>query len=103
MDKCSCCSKELVPGKYIILGNGVLLCDACMDVVVKSKKMVDKKESVIHNSTILKPKELKKIWDEYVIGQELAKKILAVAVYNHYKRLTLGDESIKKSNVLLVG
>ena len=42
MDRCSCCSKELVPGKYIILGNGVLLCDSCMDVVVKSKKMVDR-------------------------------------------------------------
>lgn len=105
MDRCSCCSKELVPGKYIILGNGVLLCDSCMDVVVKSKKMVDRgrRESAVHNTSILKPTELKKIWDEYVIGQELAKKILSVAVYNHYKRLDLEDESIKKSNVLLIG
>lgn len=103
MDRCSCCSKELMPRKYIILGKGVVLCDSCMDVVVKSKEIINKDEDTVHDTKILKPSELKKIWDEYVIGQQRAKKILSVAVYNHYKRLELRDSSIKKSNVLLVG
>ncbi len=103
MGKCSCCSKELLPGeKYVILENGVHLCESCIEIVEKSAQLM-RRQNFIQKEKILKPSELKEIWDQYVVGQQEAKKTLAVAVYNHYKRVAMGDFAIKKSNVLMIG
>lgn len=110
--KCSFCGKSQEAVSRIVAGPGVYICDECVAVC----------KSIIENDTyneeefgyaleedtkLLSPKEIKDILDKYVIGQENAKKTLAVAVYNHYKRINnlqnLDDIEIQKSNILLLG
>ena len=89
--KCSFCGKPQESVKRIIAGPGVYICDEC---VALCKNIVDEEyyddeemEEKVEGLRLLKPEEIKKILDDYVIGQEEAKKTLAVAVYNHYKRI----------------
>lgn len=112
--RCSFCGKSEPEVKKIIAGtNGVCICDECISVcndIIEEEiyegddeKSKDEDEYTIN---LKKPKELKEFLDQYVIGQEDAKKVLSVAVYNHYKRIMSKDESkveLQKSNVLLLG
>jgi ATP-dependent Clp protease ATP-binding subunit ClpX len=108
---CSFCGKSQHEVKKLIAGPSVFICDECVDLcndIIKEE--VDEKGAVAAPKQKLPtPKEILKILDEYVIGQARAKKILSVAVYNHYKRLRAGDfkkgdeVEISKSNILLVG
>lgn len=104
---CSFCGKSQHEVRKLIAGPSVFICDECVDLcneIIKDE-LEDNTEEAIDR--LPKPKEIKDTLDQYVIGQELAKKILSVAVYNHYKRLeskTSKDEvEISKSNVLLIG
>jgi ATP-dependent Clp protease ATP-binding subunit ClpX len=108
---CSFCGKPQKEAKKLIAGPGIYICDECVtlcnNVIVAELKT--KSQDLSFNKKNLKPKEVLDILNEYVIGQDRAKKILSVAVYNHYKRineLTLepeDDVEINKSNVLIVG
>jgi len=105
---CSFCGKTADTARRLIAGPGVYICDEC---VVVCKKILDDEEKVFSaefRDEVPKPREIKGYLDQYVIGQEDAKKVLAVAVYNHYKRITMRnrgdhDVEIEKSNVLLIG
>jgi len=105
---CSFCGKSADIARRLIAGPGVFICDECIGVC---RKILDEEEenlSVEFTEDIPKPKEIKEYLDQYVIAQEQAKKVLSVAVYNHYKRISLGkkvegDVEIEKSNVLLIG
>jgi len=105
--RCSFCGKMQEQVRKLIAGPEVFICDEC--VALCSDIIIDEFEGAALDSTseLPKPKEIKSILDEYVIGQEEAKKILSVAVYNHYKRITLsdytGDVELQKSNILIVG
>jgi len=105
--KCSFCDKTQDQVKKMIAGNGVYICNECVDL---SKKIIDdelKSDSLKKAQDLPKPMEIKKQLDQYVIGQERAKKILSVAVYNHYKRVTQMDvdssTELQKSNIALIG
>lgn len=106
--KCQVCEKEFSPDELTMI-NTKKLCSSCMNLIwnIESKKMqIDKqKQSNIMNNQLelLRPLEIKRKLDEYIIGQETAKKTLSVAVYNHYKRLMLNDPDIQKSNLLFIG
>ncbi len=109
LHRCSFCNKLQNEVKKLIAGPGVFICDECV-VLCKSiieKELRDKTTKHISNMRVLKPIEIKERLDEYVIGQDKAKKAISVAVYNHYKRITSGltstDVEIEKSNILLVG
>jgi len=105
---CSFCKKSQDEVRKLVAGPMVYICDECIelcnDIIAEE---YEKDEFKKHEDKIPKPKEIKNILDEYVIGQESAKKVLAVAVHNHYKRIeskaSLGDVEIEKSNILLVG
>ena len=113
---CSFCGKpqEFV-GRLVKGGNGVYICDQCIDLCVNileetdldidSKNNNEQIDNSIEIPQLLKPTEIKAILDDYVIGQDKAKKSLSVAVYNHYKRVFNNDDDIEfaKSNVLLLG
>ena len=105
--KCSFCGKNQDQVKRLIAGPNVYICDECIDLC--SDIIQDEfEESVELNTTSLpKPVEIKNYLDQYVIGQEKAKKALAVAVYNHYKRIKANmvddDVELQKSNILLLG
>jgi ATP-dependent Clp protease ATP-binding subunit ClpX len=103
---CSFCGKNQKEVQKLIAGPAVYICDECIQLC--SEIMEEEKEKdTEHVSQVLVPKEIKTMLDEYVIEQELAKKFLAVAVYNHYKRLDdeikTDDIEIQKSNILLIG
>ena len=105
--KCSFCDKTQDQVKKMIAGNGVYICNECVDL---SKRIIDdelKSDSLKKARDLPKPIEIKKQLDQYVIGQERAKKILSVAVYNHYKRVTQMDvdssTELQKSNIALIG
>ena len=105
---CSFCGKSQHEVRKLIAGPSVFICDECVELcndIVREE--IQEKTSSGAGSTLPTPHEIKKILDEYVIGQEQAKKILSVAVYNHYKRLEQGtkksDVELAKSNVLLIG
>ena len=106
--KCSFCGKPQEAVKKIIAGPGVFICDECITLCqdIMEEEKYDE-EIAEENSEIPTPAEIKKILDEYVIGQEEAKKTLSVAVYNHYKRINnleyMNDVEIQKSNILLLG
>ncbi len=106
--RCSFCNKTQNDVKKLIAGPTVFICDECVDVCneIISDDLTAEAASI--KETLPKPIEIKDFLDQYVIGQELSKKKLAVAVYNHYKRIKLGrrrqqDVELAKSNVLLIG
>ena len=108
---CSFCGKSQHEVRKLIAGPSVFICDECVDLcndIIREEIL----ESSIEGSSdkLPKPHEISAILDQYVIGQQKAKKVLAVAVYNHYKRLRVGDKTkdkepveLGKSNILLVG
>ena len=108
---CSFCGKPQSMVGRIIAGNGVYICDQCVDLCMSILEdgdydHEDTPSSIAPSpSGLLKPVEIKAVLDEYVIGQEAAKKTLSVAVYNHYKRVFNKDENVEfqKSNVLMLG
>ena len=106
--KCSFCGKPQEAVKKIIAGPGVFICDECITLCqdIMEEEKYDE-EIAEENLEIPTPAEIKQILDEYVIGQEEAKKTLSVAVYNHYKRINnleyMNDVEIQKSNILLLG
>ncbi|MGD8837481.1 MAG: ATP-dependent Clp protease ATP-binding subunit ClpX [Desulfobacteraceae bacterium] len=103
---CSFCGKNQKEVKKLIAGPAVYICDECIQLCSEIIEEETEKEAG-ELANLMAPKEIKVKLDEYVIEQELAKKILAVAVYNHYKRLdsaiNAGDVEIQKSNILLIG
>lgn len=114
--KCSFCGKPQEQVQRIIAGPGVYICDECIKVctgIIEEDLYNDDQDiayTLNEESSLPTPAEIKKVLDEYVIGQENAKKTLSVAVYNHYKRINNEEESnkkddveIKKSNILLLG
>lgn len=109
MDKCSFCGREKKEVNLLIAGIDGHICDRCADQAYSIIQEEIKKDSNfdLDGIKLLKPKQIKDFLDQYVIGQEQAKKILAVAVYNHYKRLTQpfdeDETEIEKSNIILVG
>jgi len=105
---CSFCGKSQDEVRKLIAGPTVYICDECIDLcndIIAEE--VDQEETLSSTSAVPKPSEIKKVLDQYVIGQERAKKILAVAVHNHYKRIESGSEAgeveLQKSNILLIG
>ena len=105
---CSFCGKSQHEVRKLIAGPSVFICDECVELcndIIREE--IQEKAVAGAGSSLPTPREIKKILDEYVIGQEQAKKILAVAVYNHYKRLEQGakktEVELAKSNVLLIG
>ena len=105
--KCSFCGKFQDQVKRLIAGPGVYICDECIELCseIIDEELGDDVEVELKN--IPKPVEIKAILDQYVIGQERAKRTLSVAVYNHYKRINLGskidDVELQKSNVVMMG
>lgn len=107
--RCSFCNKPQSQVRKLISGpNGVYICDECVDVCAEiiEEEFDYEDENAFGDINLLKPEEMKAFLDEYVIGQEEAKKVLSVAVYNHYKRIMaekdLGVE-LQKSNILMLG
>jgi len=107
---CSFCGKSQNEVKKLIAGRGVYICDECIEVCINivTDEMVEEKQSAATSGESLpSPSKIKEFLDQYVIGQDYAKKVLSVAVYNHYKRLNSGktnkDVEIAKSNVILIG
>jgi ATP-dependent Clp protease ATP-binding subunit ClpX len=103
---CSFCGKNQKEVKKLIAGPAVYICDECIQLC--SEIIEEESEKAVEGSgNLLVPKEIKAMLDDYVIEQNDAKKVLAVAVYNHYKRLessvSTGDVEIQKSNILLIG
>ena len=114
--RCSFCGKSQESVKKIVAGPGVYICDECVDLctsIIAAEVYEDEEVGYTLNDLdkIPSPKEIKKILDDYVIGQEEAKRTLSVAVYNHYKRIAHEDRDkkekddieIQKSNILLLG
>ena len=103
---CSFCGKSQKEVKKLIAGPTVFVCDECVELCMDIIKEDSKNNKIKTKQNIPKPKEINSILNDYVIGQEKAKKTLSVAVYNHYKRLsnnTFSDVEISKSNILLIG
>jgi ATP-dependent Clp protease ATP-binding subunit ClpX len=106
--RCSFCNKSQNDVRKLIAGPTVFICDECVDVCNEIISDDFQFDSAPLRENLPKPAEIKAFLDEYVIGQELAKKKLSVAVYNHYKRIRVGkrrqkDVELQKSNVLLIG
>ncbi len=105
--KCSFCGKYQDQVRRLVAGPGVYICDECVELCNDIIEEELSEELDFDLKDIPKPREIKEFLDQYVIGQERAKKILSVAVYNHYKRINLGgkvdDVELQKSNILLVG
>ena len=106
--RCSFCGKSQNDVKKIIAGPTVYICNECVELCNDIMEEEWSKEQLSQQeSKLLKPFEIKDILDSYVIGQEHAKKVLSVAVYNHYKRIRLGNHSgdveLQKSNILMIG
>ena len=105
--RCSFCNKSQREVKKLIAGPTVFICDECVDIcldIIAEDRMLEQQQ----DTALPKPQEIKDLLDEYVIGQELAKKKLAVAVYNHYRRIDFAEKSrqdveLQKSNILLIG
>jgi ATP-dependent Clp protease ATP-binding subunit ClpX len=113
---CSFCGKSQSEVRKLIAGPGVYICDSCISICkgILEKELKDDSRKSKPTFRVPKPTEIKKLLDQHVIGQDTAKKVLAVAVHNHYKRLTqtssgmvaldhLDEVEIEKSNILLLG
>ena len=113
---CSFCGKSQAEVRKLIAGPGVYICDSCITICkgILEKELKDDSRKNKPTFRVPKPAEIKKLLDQHVIGQDTAKKVLSVAVHNHYKRLTqaspglveldhLNDVEIEKSNILLLG
>ena len=114
---CSFCGKSQSQVRKLIAGpGGAFICDECVDIcaeIIEEELEEEGEEREDHEKVsdwqeinLLKPEELKSFLDEYVVGQDNAKKVLSVAVYNHYKRILAGadlDVELQKSNILMLG
>ena len=105
---CSFCGKPEEMTKRLVAGpNGVYICDECVEICRDVIKEEAEKNDTTENVNLLKPSEIKAKLDEYIVGQDQAKKVLSVAVYNHYKRINAKNEKdgleIDKSNILVLG
>ncbi|MBN2851810.1 MAG: AAA family ATPase, partial [Clostridia bacterium] len=109
MDKCSFCGRTKKEANILIAGLQGHICDHCIEQAysIMTEELGTKKSVRFDTINLLKPSEIKHFLDQYVIGQEMAKKVISVAVYNHYKRLMQkpddDDVEIEKSNIILVG
>src|SRR5687768_16199156 len=110
--KCSFCGRDKRDTNVLIAGITGHICDHCIaqaQSIVKDESQVKDKQHLLNSLTVLKPSEIKTYLDQYVIGQDDAKKVLSIAVYNHYKRLIQkqtheeDDVEIEKSNIIMVG
>src|ERR1700761_1115958 len=113
--KCSFCGKSQKQVQQLIAGPGVYICDECVELCneIIEERLAEAGEEVSSEFELPKPREIYSFLEEYVIGQEQAKKALSVAVYNHYKRIrarntlssadVIDDVEIAKSNILLIG
>ena len=108
--RCSFCGKTESQVMKLLKGpNGVYICDACVELcseIIEEEMQEENNHTSEEDIHLLKPEEIKSFLDEYVIGQENAKKVLSVAVYNHYKRILAQqdlDVELQKSNILLLG
>lgn len=108
MDSCSFCGKTRSDVNILIAGIKGYICDECVERAYElvSEDIKTPNEFHLDKDSLLKPREIKKFLDQYIIGQEDAKKVISVAVYNHYKRLFQPDDNeieIEKSNIIMVG
>lgn len=112
MKRCSFCGKPENQVRLVAGPDGLFICNECIDacsyILGEATDIEDGETSISDDINLLTPVEIKQFLDEYVIGQEEAKKILSVAVYNHYKRvLTIDDKEdgveLQKSNILMIG
>lgn len=108
--RCSFCGKTQAQVRKLIAGpNGAYICDECIEVcaeIVEEELDYQEAETEAEEINLLKPEEIKAFLDDYVIGQDEAKKVLSVAVYNHYKRILAGKDlgvDLQKSNILMLG
>jgi ATP-dependent Clp protease ATP-binding subunit ClpX len=106
--KCSFCGKSQKQVKKLIAGPGVYICDECIDLCNEIIEEELSETTELHFDELPKPREIYDFLDDYIVGQDHAKKILSVAVYNHYKRIQFGagndaDVELAKSNILLIG
>jgi ATP-dependent Clp protease ATP-binding subunit ClpX len=109
MDKCSFCGRTKKEANMLVAGLEGHICDHCIEQAhnIVNEELGSKSSTLFESVNLLKPTEIKAFMDQYVIGQDMAKKIISVAVYNHYKRLMQKPDSedieIEKSNIILVG
>src|SRR5438045_7197284 len=107
--KCSFCGKSQKQVKKLIAGPGVYICDECIDLCNEIIEEELSETAELHFDELTKPREIHQFLDDYIVGQDHAKQILSVAVYNHYKRIQFGqgshgdDIELAKSNILLLG
>jgi ATP-dependent Clp protease ATP-binding subunit ClpX len=105
--KCSFCGKTQDQVRKLVAGPGVYICDECIELCTEIVEEELGTEEELEFKDVPKPKEIREILDEYVIGQDEAKKSLAVAVYNHYKRINsnskVDDVELSKSNIIMIG
>ena len=104
--KCSFCGKPQDQVRKLIAGHGVYICDECISLCSEIIDEEFEMDEEVDGINLYKPEQIKDFLDQYVIGQDDAKKALAVAVYNHYKRVSMGkslDVELQKSNIVMVG
>ncbi len=104
--RCSFCNKSQEQVRKLIAGPNVYICDECIEICSEIIQDEFEDELLDTDINLLKPKEIKEFLDDYVIGQESAKKVLSVAVYNHYKRILAErdfDVELQKSNIIMIG
>lgn len=107
--KCSFCQKSQEQVRKLIAGPGVYICDECIELCneIIEEELYKRTDETFRSKSVPKPKEIDKILNQFVIGQDRAKRALSVAVYNHYKRLNAGvppeEVELQKSNILMIG